>query len=541
MVLLFLALVSAIPGSGYLSLSHFFYRNFYRLDSDIKWEGSGYFRPSFSFKLSTKSDRILSRGSKKIGMFVTLARNLGNDTLFLDLSGEHSKETRGTSSNSSTGGRVGLSLFRVLYAFMTRLGGAYEKTSYSGSSGELDNSGFILKFSLEGGPLSELKLRLEKRKVNSMAVGAVRAALPMGHIGSAALTASYEREYYSLEGAQDARNRARAGLKFLRDVAVMPLSLHFFLDSRAGFFRRKMEFMADRTEIGGSGGCSVKANLGKVFLKLEFENGIGLSDFINFEGDERLSRRRAYFEARFPLLQFSIQTKGEISLSRYSYPQGIRTDDRDLRNSEGLLKLSSPPKRWGRFSASFSYSGKDLLYVRSERSYNTRRNEEYRLGFTYDKKPPLELRAKVDIVALYSLYRFDQNRNLLIRYALAEFDLFYPDSGGFLSLVLRGRLQDQGGYVEEGEKWYFLRKSRARENWVYPSVRIIRVKSFRLYADAGFYERLSAPVEKTLVLTAFEKFFGLRLEGPGVEAYYRRHRRGYGSFSSFSLLIERRF
>jgi len=48
-------------------------------------------------------------------------------------------------------------------------------------------------------------------------------------------------------------------------------------------------------------------------------------------------------------------------------------------------------------------------------------------------------------------------------------------------------------------------------------------------------------VEKTLVLTAFEKFFGLRLEGPGVEAYYRRHRRGYGSFSSFSLLIERRF
>jgi len=372
-------------------------------------------------------------------------------------------------------------------------------------------------------------------------VGAVRAALPMGPIGSAALTASYEREDYSLEGAHDARNRATASLKFLRDVAVMPFSLHFFLDSRAGFFRRKMEFMADRTEIGGSGGCAVKVNWGKVFLRLEVEDGIGLSDFINFEGDERLSRRHAFFEARFPLLRFSIQTKGEISLSRYSYPQGIRTDDRDLRNSECLLKLSFPPECWGRLSASFSYSGKDLLYVRSERSYNTRRNEEYRLGFTYGNEPPLELRAEIDIVALYSLYRFDQNRNLLIRYALAEFNLFYPDSGGIFSVCLRERLQDQGGYVAEGGRWYFLRKSRARETWVYPSVRIIRVKGFGLYGDIGFYERLSAPVERSLVLTAFEKFFGLRLEGPGVEAYYRRHRRGYDSFSSFSLLIERRF
>jgi len=153
----------------------------------------------------------------------------------------------------------------------------------------------------------------------------------------------------------------------------------------------------------------------------------------------------------------------------------------------------------------------------------------------------LELRAGVDIVALYSLYRFDQNRNLLIRYAQAEFALFYPDSGGVLSVVLRGRLQDQGGYVEEGEMWYFLRKSRARESWVYPSVRILRVKGFRLFGDIGFYERLSAPVERTLLLTASEKFFGLRLEGPGLEAYYRRHRRGDDSFSSFSLLIERRF
>ena len=540
MILLLLALVSSIPGDGFFSFNHFFYRNFYRLDTDIKWEGSGYFNPSFSLTLSTKSDRILSRGSRKLGMFVTLARGLGDDTLYLDLSGEHDRETRGSSTSSSAGGRAGLSLLSVLQMFSMRLGAAYERASYSGSSGELDNSGLILNFSLQGGPISELKVRMEKRRVNSVAVGAVRAALPVAS-GSAALTASYEKEDYSLEGTSDTRNRGKADLRFVRDIQVFPFSLHFYVDSRAGLFRRKREFVSDRTEIGGSAGGTLNAKLGKVFLRFEFENGIGLSDFINFDGDERLSRRRACFEARFPFFRFRVQTKGEVSLSRFSYPQGVRTDDRDLRNSEGTVKLLFPTERWGRFSASFGYSGKDLLYVKSERSYNTRRNEEYRLGFTYDKEPPLELRAGVDIVALYSLYRFDQNRNLLIRYAQAEFALFYPDSGGVLSVVLRGRLQDQGGYVEEGGMWYFLRKSRARESWVYPSVRILRVKGFRLFGDIGFYERLSAPVERTLLLTASEKFFGLRLEGPGLEAYYRRHRRGDDSFSSFSLLIERRF
>ncbi len=435
---------------------------------------------------------------------------------------------------------MGISFLHHLEGFSIGLSAAYEGVGYYRDSKTVDNSGLILGLNLSGKNLPAFRFGIEERKATSLRRGTVTTAASVFK-GGLEVEVNYEDEEFALGESADRKRKATGDLKLTQSFKLSPFTLELRVLSSLLFYDRKREYLSNRWERMGSLGFALKGTMDKFNLLFDFENGMGFNDYRNFEGDEGVLRRNAKVEISFPFLGLTIESGGDVSLMRYTYPQGLRLDDRDLRSIKGFLKATKVLSRAFVISGAYSYSRKDMVYVKSARSYNSRKNEEYRLGFDIEGRKPLWIRANWGIVALYSVYRFESSKNLLVRYLDADLKAGYPDSSGVLVIDVRSRLQDQGGYREVDGTWYFIRRQKSRELWMYPSLRLVELSDWSFYFDGGFYERLSGPVNVPLSLSASEKWLGFRVEGRGLQAYYRRHRRGDEVFSSFSISIERKF
>ncbi len=477
---------------------------------------------SFNISSFSKNDELIGRRIRQMSFFLSTVHNLRSSVLKFYLNGSDRKENRSTaqelqfSVSSSTPILKNLNLANDVTFDVQQLGGAVYTADNSGVSINTD-----IDWQTDGGS-AELYLRMDNRKLIQRRLHGLKFSARFARTIHLDGRAEYDINSYELAGTRDTEFRKGGEFtsKFNRGLTTISINAnawkyHYLKTST----RNRMETSIDFS-------LNSQLNLGESRANIELSNSISRNDLPSISLWERELDRHIsvkYFYQHF-------EGKFRVSLKRYYYPP-MKPDDRDERLIESSVSLNNYSMMSGLLDIELGVRQNDFLFVRSERSANTRKRRIFfvRTGYQYDGV--LHVDASNELAAFYTLYRFDAANDMLLRYIDLNVDISKKFSITELNLSLRHKLSDYGRFFEN----VYYRRAISREYWMKGRILIGKLDGFNLNLHMENYIR-SERVGKYK-----ESRAGFELSNNTVRLGLTSVRRTDRHYLTFSLTFERGF
>ncbi len=478
---------------------------------------------SISLSSFSKNDWLVNRRIRQLEFLTSFRHRIGIAGMEFRLVGSERRENMALAREmkfdaiSSVSIRQNLEFNNDVQFDLQKLGGAVYTADNSGVS--IDSR---LGWSSEEQSAS-LYTRMDNKRLITRALHGVQFSSKWQHIGlNINGKAEYETNSYELAGVRDREFRKGGELssQFSNPSVTVEVNAgawdYAYLKSRT------------RNHFVKSLDVTAKSQLdwGASAMNIEFSSGLN---------DNTLSTISLWEKIRSHTLQLNY-THGEFvgrfraSIKRFYYPS-VKPDDRDERLIETSVALLKHPI-WNSFlDIELGVRQNDFVFVRAERSANTRRRQIYFIKTGYAYNGPIEVKASNEVTAFYTFYRFDPAHDMLLRYIDMDIDISRKFNFTVLNISVRHKLSDYGRFFED----VYYRRSASREYWIDWGVLITRVYGFNLNLRMENYmkaERISKYMESKISVT-FQK----RDEKFGLSWVNRNGRK----FLTMSLSFERGF
>ena len=464
-------------------VDHSFYHNYGATQSIWDWgKACGPGNLYFLSALRDERDYLIGRQSSYCEGFLRQSFAFMGDTGAFSLSAAQKKQ-RGTGyiATEASGGALLFLAFRPYTGIRLNSLSHLESRGYSSRGDHQDNSGVREELGLEiAYPFirGDLGLAGEFRPLNGEKTLTTRPRLLVGP-GSLSADFSAGNKYYMTVSGEESKSFYDLSLSgTFPERGFISLSPKFY--ASAGNY--SLNRLNSSATIGGELGLTLRTTIAGTRWEWGLSRGLGARDFREYQGDEREAWASASFSARkdFPG-GHGIYLRSLIIREGYDYPQGFLPNDRDDRTLSvitGVRTLLNPALV---AELGFLARNQDLVFLRSERSHETRNQDRYALFGKCAWSGPVAVEFRCELSAVYNTYRFNPQDNLLIRFY--ENALFLK--GQRIQSVARLRLQDHGGYAAG----IYYPSTFSRELWFQPSFRLFSIGGTGIFMMARYYLR----------------------------------------------------
>ncbi len=258
-------------------------------------------------------------------------------------------------------------------------------------------------------------------------------------------------------------------------------------------------------------------NLLQGFLRLEIHRGgrrAGVEvrrqvfQFERFEGLSLSREHTLYAETHEATHLGEVEATLRLSLQRRDPPGVFAFNRRDRRMLRAETRWILPP--WGTLRWNLHFLGKlaDEVFLHPTRSVYTRQDQTYRLTAAVEAP---RWRYTTEIAALYSLYRFAPDRNLLLRYLLSRLEV----PAVWWNLRLQIRWQQHGTYQEvpDDGQWYFFLRQETLEGRARMRVHTLTALGHRLWILGELLDRHERAAGGDFRRRQQERAAGVQIEG----------------------------
>lgn len=240
--------------------------------------------------------------------------------------------------------------------------------------------------------------------------------------------------------------------------------------------------------------------------------------FTRFSGLSRVQEHLLYASTQQPTHLGVLEASLQLHLQRRDPPGVFAFNRRDRRVLRTEARWQGPAN--GSLHWNLHFVGKltDEVFLHPTRSAYTRQDQSYRLIGTVEAAHWIHT---TEIAALYALYRFAPERNLLLRYLLTRLEV--PAS--WFRLDLRFRWQQNGTYHEATSGWFFFLRRETVEGRAHLRILAFRRGGYRLWGVAELLDRQERAPGEVFQRRQWERAAGFRAEGPGLTLEIKRVRR----------------
>jgi hypothetical protein len=537
---------ASLPGSGTTRLSHFFYKDLATSSVSLEYRRiAGGTVAGYALSLDTKDDRLLKREDIDLDARTYASFPLeGKDTVTVEFGYLTGLERR---TSRELGQRNGFASVRFQSSPLGgRFFGAFrtEATDYFREGSGLDNSGVSLnaRYAREFGLWSvETGLRAGRFRLTEETEGRAELRLNRDRSTLDLRLEADDRGYPVPAGRETRRNRYAR----LRGETTIPLGM-MELEMSASAFRTDRAYaqnrLKDEIRDGGTVRGLMRGSLGRFRYSGGLSLGLEKGDFSTYAGDEDREASRATLGGRYDFAQgHHLAVEGTAEMKRFTYPEGVRRDDRDERDMKVILSSGIVLGAETSLYMALQVARRDVVYLEAERSINTLKNEHYNLEAEVSHVSALVFTQRMEINALYSIFNYERDRNQLIRYLESRTSIQYPPWEPVLDVTYLYRTQDRGSYVEDQSDWVYLRAVITYENTLTGSALFLRPFGVALRAEGSWYSRHQRS-QGEVDLVASERIAGLSARRGSFHFAYRVHfRENEDSFHSVDLALNARF
>ncbi len=478
---------------------------------------------NLSFSSFAKNDEVIGRKIREIDFTTSYNYPFGKSSLTFKFDGSARTEN---AANARTLNAGVLSILPINDFLRFTQDVNFEVQRLSGTVYTADNSGIDLSGELSIGREDRgLKIYhlLDKKRLISKNLDGVRYSLTLPDRGIKAIgRAEYEVSNYEITGLRD--NSIRRGGEL--NLSAGKGKLEASVSARLWDYRYAISRTRDRTEGEISVATSSDFHIAGGTAHLGFSTGGEFSTYHTIS----LWEKRIHHEAMGSYSLRWYHASFRIRINRAFFPEA-KPDDRDERIIESSVGLKGYPILNSLLDLELGVRQNDFVFVRSERSANTRTRKIYfiRTGYFYDQG--VKIKGTGELAAYYTLYRFRESRDMLLRYIDMNLDMEKTFTTTTLRLALRQKLSDYGRYFEA----VYYRRSRSSETWFSTEVLIHVREGFNLNLHMRNYVR----VEMNGVFP--ESRVGLQLEGSALRVGFDSVVREGHKYLTFSLNFERGF
>ncbi len=464
-------------------VDHSFYHNYGATQSIWDWEkawgpGNLYFLSA----LRDERDYLIARQSFYCEGFLRQSFGFLRDTGAVSMSATQKKQggAEYTATEASGGAALFLAIRPVSGIRLSSLA-QIESRGYSSRGDYQDNSGIREDLGLEFAYpflMGDLGLTGESRPLNGERSLKAR---PRFLFGPVSLNADFSvgNKYYLTVSGEESKSFYDFSLSgTFPGTGFLILSPKFYASGGNYLLNRLNSNLA----LGGEMGLGLGITLAGTRWEWGLAKGLGARNFYEYQGDEQETWARVNFSARkdFPG-GHGLYLRSWIIRTGYDYPQGFLPNDRDDRTLSTIMGLRSTVSQGLAAEFGFLARNQDLVFLRSERSHETRHQDRYTLFGKCAWAGPLSIEFRCEVSAVYNTYRFNPQSNLLVRFY--ENALFLKSER--IQSIARFRLQDYGGYA--GGIYY--PSSFSREFWFQPSFRVFSIGATGIFLMARYYLR----------------------------------------------------
>ena len=524
------------------SLSHFFYRDFsenvVNYISDFAY--ANLFLSNF-LVYQGKKDYFLDRKIEKIEGEISIGKNIKRDTFLISLYGYKRDEKREkvVSSHNSVDLKWRF-IFHISPSIFWKEEGKLVSTNYSWAYGKESNPGIIsthyfqiqkgwwnFSFDIKG---DKRVLTWEKRCGGKFSLLTEKFRIE---------TEGRYRDYsYPLPPARE-RKREKWGRFFIKSNLYRGIPFNFSGEievRRLGFLT---DFLRNRDVWEGRFGIRTEREYRNLKVLFNWESKYGMDDFERYLGDEEREGHRYSLTLTYYFQKFYTLNLGyEEGIKRYTYPEEILVEDRDERTRRVYLETNYNISSFTDASIRLDAERIDLAYLKSLRSFSTRKTERYRLVGSVHYRGSIKMMQNMEIAALYSIYKFDPMNNILLRYLEEKLNIIAPGDSTFLLLNFRLRCQDQGAFRETIErKWVYFKNIEYLELWLSPSFRLLKILGGDIYISGGSYSRFEKIRGEERRISMWENNIGVKFKSSSLILNISRYaRRGEPPFPLIEIV-----
>jgi len=469
--------------AGSFFINHSFYHNYSATESIWDWGKSwGPGNLYFLSALRDERDYLIGRKSFYHEGFLRQSFNFLGDTGAVSLSASRKKQ--GGAGYTATEASGGIALFlaaspreglRITSLSQMESRGYSSHGNYQDNSGIREDLGIELSYPLLQG---DLGLVGEARPLNGERSLSARPRILIGP-GSVSADISAGESYYLTVSGEESKSFYDVSLSgAFPEVGFLSLLPRLYT-SGGNYSLNRLNSSAS---LGGELGARLRTALGATRWEFGLTRGLGERDFYEYRGDEREVWARADFSVNREFSGGSrAYLRSWISRTGYDYPQRFLPNDRDDRTLSAITGVRATMRPGLTIELGFLARNQDLVFIRPERSHETRCQDRYALFGKCAWAGPISMEFICEISAVYNTYRFSPQDNLLIR--------FYENAmllkAQAIQSTVRFRLQDHGGYA--GGIYY--PSSFSREFWFQPSLRVFSIGSTGVFLMGRSYLR----------------------------------------------------
>jgi hypothetical protein len=332
-----------------------------------------------------------------------------------------------------------------------------------------------------------------------------------------------DQNEYPVSSERERRNRRSAEIE---GVLTFP-SGPFDGELSVSLFRNDRSYRVNRLKDETRGGGRIEGALALTRgpWRLGGTLGLGLQngDFRTYEGDERRNTNRAGLSGSFTFGPgHRVNAEGTVRIERFTYPEGIRRDDRDERKADLDLSVDLILDANTDLKVGFNAVQRDIAYLKAVRAINTSRSEDFTLVADISHESDIALVQRAEITALYTTFSHERDRNQIIRYLESTTRLSYPSRSARVHLTYLYRTQDRGSYVQDLGQWVYLRQVITYENTLSGTIVPLTPMGFALGLEGSWYSRHQRN-RGEVDLVASETLAGLSLSKGSFLFAYRAH------------------
>ncbi len=522
------------PQFGTVSIGHYLFQDTRDIEFSLKANPEEGDLFVFNINTSTKEDRFLDQSTKYLEGSLITGVPLSFGLVSFTLGGFGNKQRRKDFRTEEREGRVGVGInSKFLSHWEIECKTERVISSFIKSKTFTNNNGFYFTGRLgrsSGSFKTFLRLNYDLRKITQQRYIFLEGTLSTGRL-KLSLSSQGLKDVYPLSKKTEVKSRR--GLGTAVNIITPLHGVTLLLSGRINGLSYQRESSKSNITTEAFGIFNISRKVFNWDASLAYYHGQKLVDYRKSPFDESIEERDLTFTLIGLIRNISSTTiKGNFNLKRTNYPQGERPDDRDERLMEtsveshirfhGLILISKLIAR-----------RQDLLFLRGLRSASSRTTDHYKISSTVVPGLPYNLTFRWEISALYSIFRFKPENNILLRYL--EFETKGGDS--LLGISFKIRWQDQGRYQKELNRgWSYLRTRISRELWSNLSLLIFHMGNVKLYIKEQVYFRKQRSPDGGSIYMMHEYRHLAYIQGNGLTANFGVvKRRGEKSFPEVDI------
>ncbi len=477
---------------------------------------------ALTFSSFSKNDLLISRRIREISLNTALFYALGRSRVKFSFEGTDRMENDSKAKTFLAGVNSILPFGFGRFSNEAK----FEVQRLSGTIYSADNSGVTINSGLEIGSDSSgvgFYANMDRKRLINKRLYGVRYNLTLlNSTLHSSGKSEYEINSYELAGIRD------TGYRKGGELELGFHKKHIQLVAKGHLWDYRYAVTTTRNHIDKTAESQATAELPIVDgnLRLSFSTGIDLTQFSTIS----LWQRRIFhqIEANYTLGWYYAHFRAVIN--RLFFPP-LKPDDRDERIVESSVGLNNYGIGHSVLNLSLGVKQNDFVFIRSERSANTRTRKTYFVRSSYDFSGPVTVSANGELAAFYTLYRFRESGDMLLRYLDMSVEVEKNIGLTGVRFQVREKLSDYGRYFES----VYYRRSKSYETWVSAALLIRLTESFNLKLHAESYTR------KELMRVYSETKIGLGGKNEHVNLDFSMVRRGEKRFPVLSLSFQRGF